>query len=96
MLPEPFLGASAQGEPTGLLQTHVLYLAVGQNQWYHFGVGAPPILVYVSGHWDIHQKYDLGFDPQPFLAKLSFLKTGERLQVSFLVSLKHPHEVRVR
>ena len=20
-------------------------LAVGQNQWYHFGVGAPPILV---------------------------------------------------
>ena len=24
-------------------------LAVGQNQWYHFGVGAPPILVYFSG-----------------------------------------------
>ena len=22
------------------------YMAVGQNQWYHFGVGAPPILVY--------------------------------------------------
>ena len=21
-------------------------LAVGQNQWYHFGVGVPPILVY--------------------------------------------------
>ena len=26
-----------------------LQLAVGQNQWYHFGVGAPPILVYFSG-----------------------------------------------
>ena len=24
-------------------------LAVGQNQWYRFGVGAPPILVYLSG-----------------------------------------------
>ena len=24
-------------------------MAVGQNQWYHFGVGAPPILVYFSG-----------------------------------------------
>ena len=23
-------------------------MAVGQNQWYHFGVGAPPILVYFS------------------------------------------------
>ena len=24
-------------------------MAVGQNQWYYFGVGAPPILVYFSG-----------------------------------------------
>ena len=30
------------------------YLAVGQNQRYHFGVGAPPILVYFSGDWDVH------------------------------------------
>ena len=30
------------------------HLAVGQNQWYHFGVGAPPILVYFSGDWDVH------------------------------------------
>ena len=27
--------------------------AVGQHQWYHFGVGAPPILVY-SWDWDVH------------------------------------------
>ena len=29
-----------------------LYKAVGQNQWYHVGVGAPDILVYFSGDWD--------------------------------------------
>ena len=29
-------------------------VAVGQNQWYHFGVGAPPVLVYFSGDWDVH------------------------------------------
>ena len=34
-----------------LMETHV---AVGQHQWYHFGVGAPPVLVYVSGDWDVH------------------------------------------
>ena len=30
------------------------YMAVGQNQWYHFGVVAPPILVHFSWHWDVH------------------------------------------
>ena len=30
-------------------QTCLGQMAVGQNQWYHFGVGAPPILVYFSG-----------------------------------------------
>ena len=28
-------------------------MAVAQNQWYHFGVGSPPILVYFSGDWDV-------------------------------------------
>ena len=39
-------------------------MAVGQNQWYYFGVGAPPILVNFSGDWDV----SLGvraFDPWP-------------------------------
>ena len=40
-------------------------MAVGQNQWYHFGVGAPPILVYFSWDWDVHWGYDLDFDPWP-------------------------------
>ena len=31
----------------------------------HFGVGAPPILVYFSGDWDVHWRYDLDFDPWP-------------------------------
>ena len=34
-------------------------MAVGQNQWHHFGVGAPPILVYFSGDWDVHWGYGL-------------------------------------
>ena len=35
------------------------HMAVGQNQWYHFGVGAPPILVYFSGDWDVHWGYGI-------------------------------------
>ena len=27
--------------------------------------GAPPILVYFSGDWDVHWGYDLDFDPWP-------------------------------
>ena len=34
-------------------------MIVGQNQWYHFGVGAPPILDYFSGDWDVHWGYRL-------------------------------------
>ena len=47
-------------------ETGKLYMALGQNQWYHFGVGAPAILVYVSGDWDVHWGYDLDFDPWPY------------------------------
>ena len=35
------------------------YMAVGQNQWYQFGVGVPPILVYFSGDWDVHWGYGI-------------------------------------
>ena len=38
-----------------------VHMAVGQNQSYHFGVGAPPILVHFSGDWDVHWGYDLNF-----------------------------------
>ena len=31
-----------------------LVQAVGQNQWYYFGVGAQPIIVYFRGDWDVH------------------------------------------
>ena len=34
----------------GTLQQHThTHMAVGQNQWYHFGVGAPPILEPIVG-----------------------------------------------
>ena len=41
-----------------LVESHMI---VGQSQWYHFGVGAQPILVFVSGDWDVHWGY--GVDP---------------------------------
>ena len=34
-------------------------MAVGQKQWYHFGVDTPPISVYFSGDWDVHWGYGL-------------------------------------
>ena len=34
-----------------------------QNQWYHFGIGAQPILVHLSGDWDVLAVR--GFDPWP-------------------------------
>ena len=30
-----------------------------QNQWDHFGGGAPPILVYFSWDWDVHRGYGI-------------------------------------
>ena len=47
-----YVGAEQQvcrllGKPTRKMSfVRHTYVAVGQNQWYHFGVGAPPILVY--------------------------------------------------
>ena len=40
--------------PIGWSCWEARYAAVGQNQWYHLGVGAPPILVYFSWDWDVH------------------------------------------
>ena len=61
----PFLEVVLKGD----LKGHQSHLAVGQNQWYHFGVGAPPSLVYFSGDfsgdWDVHWGSDLDFDPWP-------------------------------
>ena len=45
--------------------TIICQMAAGQNQWYHFGVGAPPTFVYLSGDWDVNWGYDLDFDPWP-------------------------------
>ena len=46
-----------------------LHLAAGQHQWDHFGVGAPPTLVYFS--WDLGCSLGVrGFDPWPFTFQL--------------------------
>ena len=50
----------------GSRQLERRHLAVGENQRCHFGIGAPPILVYFSGDWDVHWGYDLDVDPWPF------------------------------
>ena len=58
-------GAWSSGQPPRSIQpAHIQptfptkNMAVGQNQWYHFGVGAPLILVYLcSGDWDVHWGY---------------------------------------
>ena len=43
------------------------HMAVGQNQWYRFGVGE--FTTHFSrdfcGDWDVHWGYDLAFDPWP-------------------------------
>ena len=55
-------------------------MAVGQNQSCHFGVGAPPILVYFSRDWDVHWGYDLDFGPRPCLY-LSFVGSKGNLSL---------------
>ena len=50
---EPVLGIPEYRKPP-VGWPFLVHLAVGQHQWYHFGVGAPPILVYFSGDWDVH------------------------------------------
>ena len=47
--------------PGAMLSEKAWHAAVGQDQWYHFGVGAPPILLYFSGDWDVHT--GTGFGP---------------------------------
>ena len=32
-------------------------MAMVPNQWFHWGIGALPILVYFSGDWDVHWEY---------------------------------------
>ena len=49
------------------------HVAVGQNQLYHFGVGAPSMLVYFSGDWDVHWGVR-AFDPWPCPAVIDSLR----------------------
>ena len=51
------------GEVTGVFVQESV--ASVQNQWYHFGISAPPNFVYFSGDWDVYWGYDLDFAPCP-------------------------------
>ena len=44
--------------PNNVGTTEFMWLWV-KTKRYHFGVGAPPILVYFSGDWDVHWGYGL-------------------------------------
>ena len=35
------------------------HVAVGHNQWYHFEIAAPLLLVYFSWDWDVHSGYGI-------------------------------------
>ena len=51
--------------PNDLQSPRTIWLWVKTNGTY-FGVGAPPVLVYFSGDWDVHWGLaDLDFDPWP-------------------------------
>ena len=72
------------GAPAAFVGLHGMdeQLAVGQNQWYHFGVGAPPILVYFSGDWDVQWGYGL-------LTHQSKVAVNVQVQ-SFILARKEP------
>ena len=55
-------------------------MAVGQNQWYHFGIGARPILVNFSGDWDVHWgvSFVAGFERQPHFCGSALERRGLR------------------
>ena len=40
------------------------------------GVGAPPVLVYFGGDWDVHSGYDLNFHPWPYGIRMFMLICG--------------------
>ena len=56
----PFGAAVKPGSCNPAMLMSLSYVAVGPNQWYHFGVGAPPILEKQKrGDWDVHWGYGI-------------------------------------
>ena len=65
-------------------------LAVGQTQWYHFGVDAPPILVYFGGDWDVHWGYGILTHGQLSLATMKREPTGKPCPTQPLLGGRRP------
>ena len=55
----PFAGPTSKHIKSVERHARIPHMAVGQHQYYHFGVGAPPSLVYFSGDWDVHWGYGI-------------------------------------
>ena len=64
-------------------------MAVGQNQWYHFGA---PILVYFSGDWGVHWGYGILTHGQIINGQLyvQIRATNKLILSPFDVLLKRP------
>ena len=62
---------------------------MGQNQWYHFGVGAPPILIYLNKDWDVHWGYVILPHGHKTLGSVSF-----HLQESRCASQSQPIQAK--
>ena len=48
---------SVEKKLSALLESQFFEASPGHVQWYHFGVGAPPIFVYSSGDGDVRWGY---------------------------------------
>ena len=62
---------AADGTPSpwrvyGQLTGNVSLPYTSEPIWLRVWAGAPPILAYFSGDWDVHWGYDLAFDPWPY------------------------------
>ena len=59
------------------------YMAVGQNQWYHFGVGAPPMLVDFS--WGLGCSLGVrDFDPWPHIYIYIYIHTHACMRYKYM------------
>ena len=56
-----------------------------QKQWYLFGIGAPPILVYFIGDWDVHWGHGVLIHGQ-----LEQLRLGKRRCLTQMMGSGHP------
>ena len=70
-------------------------LAMVQNQCYYFGIGAPPILAYFCGDWDVHWGYEVLTHGHLSYHKGVFFEVGAAFLVVLQGSQKEDHHLGV-